>query len=198
MAETLKRLNAHAPADYPVGVPRKWIRHWIGKVTDSKFAEVAVVAKTSVAVAIVVFDHLIESAGYMNDGEGTFNVSPRHIAVSMRETEETIEAVLAVMREIGLVTPENRITAWTRRQFPVDDRDKSGSGGKTEQGASRPAASQPADGLEQDHRVIDLANWRPGAQLGAGSGKSGALRVRSQNQIQNPPPPSSARARAPR
>lgn len=96
----------------------RWYRAYEGTVTDAKLGEVALVAGCSRSVAIAAWHAILESAAAVNDG-GRFNVTARRIAVILCEPVATIEAVMAEMTQIGMVSSDC-VAAWARRQFESD------------------------------------------------------------------------------
>lgn len=97
----------------------RWYRAYEGTVTDAKLGEVALVAECSRSVAIATWHCLLESAASVNDG-GKFDATPRRVAVILGESPRVIEAAMAEMAALGMIS-DNTITAWSKRQYESDN-----------------------------------------------------------------------------
>lgn len=99
----------------------RWYRAYVGTVTDSKLAEVALIAGSTRSVAVAAWHALLEDCANNNNG-GQFSVSPRRIAAALCEPVALIEQVMAGFAEVGLVDGD-RACAWGKRQFEGDNAD---------------------------------------------------------------------------
>lgn len=97
----------------------RWYRRYEGTVTDPKLAEAAMIAEVSRSVAIAAWDCLLESAAERNNC-GTYDATPRRVAVILCEPPAKIEALFAAFVELGLIA-DGAISAWGKRQFQSDD-----------------------------------------------------------------------------
>lgn len=95
----------------------RWYRAYEGTVTDAKLGEVALVAGCSRSVAIAAWHALLESASTVNNG-GTFDVTPRRVAVILGEPVPTIEAVFAELTALGMIC-DGAVTAWRQIVAPL-------------------------------------------------------------------------------
>lgn len=96
----------------------RWYRAYEGTVTDAKLGEVSLIAECSRSVAIAAWHCILESAATSNAG-GSFDVSPRRVAVILYEKPALIEAVFDAFRELGMIQ-ENVVTSWKNRQYESD------------------------------------------------------------------------------
>lgn len=96
----------------------RWYRAYEGTTTDSKLAEVALIASCSRSVAIASWHAILESCAGMQDG-GRFDVTARRVAAALGEPVATIEAVFAGLVDVAMIT-DGRAANWTRRQFESD------------------------------------------------------------------------------
>lgn len=97
----------------------RWYRAYEGTVTDAKLAEAAMVADVSRAVSIAAWHCLLESAACKNNC-GSYETSPRRVAIILCEPVDRIEALFAAYDEIGL-TLDGAIAAWKKRQHESDN-----------------------------------------------------------------------------
>jgi hypothetical protein len=96
----------------------RWYRAYEGTVTDAKLHEAAVVAGVSRSVSIAAWHCLLESAAGRNNC-GSFDATPRRIAVILSEPPASIEALFAAFDELGLIG-DGAVASWKRRQFESD------------------------------------------------------------------------------
>ena len=97
----------------------RWYRAYEGTVTDAKLHEAAMVAGVSRSVAIAAWHCLLESAADRNNC-GSFDATPRRVAVILCEPVPTIDALFGAFEELGLIG-NGAVQAWKRRQFQSDD-----------------------------------------------------------------------------
>jgi hypothetical protein len=97
----------------------RWYRAYEGTVTDAKLGEAALIAGCSRSVAIAAWHCLLESAAVRNNC-GSFDATPRRVAVILCEPPAQIETLFAAFEEIGLIG-DGAVRAWKRRQFQSDD-----------------------------------------------------------------------------
>lgn len=97
----------------------RWYRAYEGTVTDAKLGEAALIAECSRSVAIAAWHCLLESAASRNNC-GTFDATPRRVAVILCEPPAKIELLFAAFDELGLIG-QGAVKSWSRRQFQSDD-----------------------------------------------------------------------------
>jgi hypothetical protein len=97
----------------------RWYRAYEGTVTDAKLGEAALIAECSRSVAIAGWHCLLESAASRNNC-GSFDATPRRIAVILCEPVAVIDALIAAFEELGLIA-NGAVASWQRRQFQSDD-----------------------------------------------------------------------------
>jgi hypothetical protein len=96
----------------------RWYRAYEGTVTDAKLAESALVAEVSRSVSIAAWHCILESAACVNNC-GSYDTSPRRVAVILCEPPSKIEGLFAAFVEMGLIV-EGSVKAWKKRQFESD------------------------------------------------------------------------------
>jgi hypothetical protein len=97
----------------------RWYRAYEGTVTDAKLGEAAMIAGCSRSVSIAAWHCLLESAATRNNC-GSFDATPRRVAVILCEPLEAVEKLLAAFEELGMVG-DGAVKAWRKRQFQSDD-----------------------------------------------------------------------------
>jgi hypothetical protein len=97
----------------------RWYRAYEGTVTDAKLAEAALIAGVSRSVSIAAWHCILESAAGKNNC-GSFDATPRRVAVILCEPVDMIAALLAAFDELGL-SENSTVSAWKKRQFQSDD-----------------------------------------------------------------------------
>lgn len=97
----------------------RWYRAYEGTVTDAKLGEAALIAGVSRSVAIAAWHCLLESAASKNNC-GSYDATPRRVAVILCEPAAPIEALLSAFEELGM-SEAGAIFAWKKRQFQSDD-----------------------------------------------------------------------------
>lgn len=97
----------------------RWYRAYEGTVTDAKLGEAALIAEVSRSVAIAAWHCLLESAAARNNC-GTFDATPRRVAVILCESPAKIEDLFAAFQELGMIG-EGAVKSWKKRQFQSDD-----------------------------------------------------------------------------
>lgn len=96
----------------------RWYRAYEGTVTDAKLGESALVAEVSRSVAIAAWHCILESAASVNNC-GSFDTSPRRVAVILCEPPAKIEGLFAAFSEVGLIC-DGGVKSWKKRQFESD------------------------------------------------------------------------------
>jgi hypothetical protein len=97
----------------------RWYRAYEGTVTDAKLGEAALIAGCSRSVAIAAWHCLLESAAVRNNC-GSYDSTPRRVAVILCEPPAQIETLFDAFEEIGLIG-DGAVRSWKRRQFQSDD-----------------------------------------------------------------------------
>jgi hypothetical protein len=96
----------------------RWYRAYEGTVTDPKLGEAALIAGVSRSVSIAAWHCLLESAAGRNNC-GSYDATPRRVAVILCEPLGQVEALFAAYAELGLIE-ESSVTSWKRRQYESD------------------------------------------------------------------------------
>lgn len=96
----------------------RWYRAYEGTVTDAKLAEAAAVADVSRAVSIAAWHALLENCATINNC-GSYEMTPRRVAVILFEPPESIERLFAAYAEIGLIN-NGTVLSWRKRQHESD------------------------------------------------------------------------------
>lgn len=96
----------------------RWYRAYEGTVTDAKLAEAALVADVSRSVSIAAWHAILESAACKNNS-GSFETTPRRVAVILCEPPAKIETLFAVFVELGMLD-EHGVASWSKRQHESD------------------------------------------------------------------------------
>jgi len=97
----------------------RWYRAYEGTVTDAKLGEAALIAEVSRSVAIAAWHCLLESAASRNNC-GSYDATPRRVAVILCEPAAKIEALFSAFDELGMIS-EGAVKSWKKRQFHSDD-----------------------------------------------------------------------------
>ena len=92
----------------------RWYRRYVGTVSDPKIAEAAVVADCSRSVVIATWDMVLESAAESNDA-GRFKATPRNVAATICEKQETVERVFSALLSLGMIEGDT-VCAWSKRR----------------------------------------------------------------------------------
>jgi 5-methylcytosine-specific restriction endonuclease McrA len=96
----------------------RWYRAYEGTVTDAKLGEAALIAEVSRSVSIAAWHAILESAACKNNS-GSYETTPRRVAVILCEPPVRIEALFAAFKELGMVD-EHGVSSWRKRQFQSD------------------------------------------------------------------------------
>lgn len=97
----------------------RWYRAYEGTVTDAKLGEAALISGVSRSVAIAAWHCLLESAATRNNC-GSFDATPRRVAVILCEPPASIEALFSAFDELGMIG-DGAVRSWRKRQFQSDD-----------------------------------------------------------------------------
>lgn len=104
-------------ADYDA----KWFRSWHGAPTDPKWLVVARKAQVAPGVVSAVFWALMDYASQNTDRGSVEGFDVETYAAFTGWEESEIIAVLAAMTNKGIITPDNRLAAWDKRQPKKED-----------------------------------------------------------------------------
>jgi hypothetical protein len=92
----------------------QWAKHYVGMVTDDKFAAAADIAAVNPLLPPVLFSALFERA--IENGDGTIaGFQPRVFAAKFRVELDEVGRTLAAFAELAIVVGD-RIINWTKRQ----------------------------------------------------------------------------------
>jgi hypothetical protein len=97
----------------------RWYRAYEGTVTDAKLGEAAMIADVSRSVAIAAWHCLLESAACKNNC-GSYETTPRRVAVILCEPGDKIEALFEAFSELNMIG-DGAVASWKKRQFQSDD-----------------------------------------------------------------------------
>lgn len=98
-----------------------WFRSWHGAPTDTKWLVIARHAKTIPANAAYVFWALEDYASQHADRGSVKGFDVEVCATYSGIEEDTISAILAALHEKGIITPDDRLVAWEKRQPKRED-----------------------------------------------------------------------------
>ena len=91
-----------------------WAKHYVGMVTDDKFAAAAEIAAVSPLLPPVLFSSLFERAAENGDGTIT-GFQPRVFAAKFRVGLDEVTRTLAAFAELAIVVAD-RLVNWAKRQ----------------------------------------------------------------------------------
>lgn len=101
-----------------------WLRLYHGTFNDPKWPLVARLSKQTVGVVVSIWTPLLEYASMNEDRGSVDKFCPEEIDVLYGYADGTTASVFQVMKERGIITPDNRIAAWDDRQ-PMETDDNS-------------------------------------------------------------------------
>ena len=93
-----------------------WLRLYHGTFNDPKWPLVARLSKQTVGVVVSIWTPLLEYASMNEDRGSVDKFCPEEIDVLYGYADGTTASVFQVMKERGIITPDNRIAAWDDRQ----------------------------------------------------------------------------------
>lgn len=93
-----------------------WLRLYHGTFNDPKWPLVARLSKQTVGVVVSIWTPLLECASMNEDRGSVDKFCPEEIDVLYGYADGTTASVFQVMKERGIITPDNRIAAWDDRQ----------------------------------------------------------------------------------
>lgn len=136
-----------------------WFRVYTGTVNDKKWPRIARDAGQPVGCVVSVWLALLESASSNIDRGAVDDFCPEDIDALYGYEDGTTESIVHAMRDRGLISPENRLTAWDKRQnIPTEDAPEDRRAYKREWArrkreesrmADSPASGQPVDSCGQ-------------------------------------------------
>ena len=137
-----------------------WFRVYTGTVNDKKWPRIARDAGQPVGCVVSVWLALLESASSNIDRGAVDDFCPEDIDALYGYDDGTTESIVHAMRDRGLISPENRLTAWDKRQnIPTEDAPENRRAYKREWArkkreesriADSPASGQPVDSCRHD------------------------------------------------
>ena len=137
-----------------------WFRVYTGTVNDKKWPRIARDAGQPVGCVVSVWLALLESASSNIDRGAVDDFCPEDIDALYGYDDGTTESIVHAMRDRGLISPENRLTAWDKRQnIPTEDAPEDRRAYKREWArrkreesrmADSPASRQPVDSCRHD------------------------------------------------
>jgi len=99
-----------------------WFRSWHGAPMDAKFLVVARNAGVTPGIVSWLFWHLCDIASSDSEDRGSISsFDPETASVWTGWPQEQIESALHAMREKGMITNENRLHNWEKRQPKRED-----------------------------------------------------------------------------
>ena len=102
-----------------------WFRVYNGTINDTKWPRIARDAKQSVGAVVSVWMALLECASMSDDRGSVDDFSPEDIDVLYGYDDGTTDSIFQAMKARGLISADNRLEAWAKRQSP-----ESGDAGK--------------------------------------------------------------------
>jgi len=100
---------------------QKWFRSWHGAPTDPKWLVVARKAQVAPGVVSAVFWALMDYASQHTDRGSVEGFDTETYAAFSGWEESEIMAILTAMINKGIITPDNRLAAWDKRQPKKED-----------------------------------------------------------------------------
>ena len=141
-----------------------WFRVYTGTVNDKKWPRIARDAGQPVGCVVSVWLALLESASSNIDRGAVDDFCPEDIDALYGYDDGTTESIVHAMRDRGLISPENRLTAWDKRQnIPTEDAPEDRRAYKREWArrkreesriADSPASGQPVDSCRHHKEKI--------------------------------------------
>lgn len=102
-----------------------WFRVYNGTINDTKWPRIARDSKQSVGAVVSVWMALLECASMSDDRGSVDDFSPEDIDVLYGYDDGTTDSIFQAMKARGLITSDNCLEAWAKRQSP-----ESGDAGK--------------------------------------------------------------------
>ena len=180
-----------------------WFRVYTGTVNDKKWPRIARDAGQPVGCVVSVWLALLESASSNIDRGAVDDFCPEDIDALYGYDDGTTESIVHAMRDRGLISPENRLTAWDKRQnIPAEDAPEDRRAYKREWArrkreesrmADSPASGQPVDSCGHD---VDTSG-QPVDSCGHHREKIREEKIREDNINTLPPTPSGGSGNVP-
>ena len=95
-----------------------WFRVYNGTINDTKWPRIARDSKQSVGAVVSVWMALLECASMSDDRGSVDDFSPEDIDVLYGYEDGTTDSIFQAMKARGLISPDNRLEAWDKRQSP--------------------------------------------------------------------------------
>lgn len=95
-----------------------WFRVYNGTINDTKWPRIARDSKQSVGAVVSVWMALLECASMSDDRGSVDDFSPEDIDVLYGYEDGTTDSIFQAMKARGLISPDNRLEAWAKRQSP--------------------------------------------------------------------------------
>ncbi len=95
-----------------------WFRVYTGTINDTKWPRIARDSKQSVGAVVSVWMALLECASMSDDRGSVDDFSPEDIDVLYGYDDGTTDSIFQAMKARGLITSDNRLEAWAKRQSP--------------------------------------------------------------------------------
>lgn len=167
-----------------------WFRVYTGTVNDKKWPRIARDAGQPVGCVVSVWLALLENASSNIDRGAVDDFCPEDIDALYGYDDGTTESIVHAMRDRGLISPENRLTAWDKRQnIPTEDAPEDRRAYKREWArrkreesrmADSPASGQPVDSCRhhkekiREDKIRDLkyTPLTPQGETGVGGDKT--------------------------
>lgn len=94
-----------------------WLRWYDGTISDAKWSIVALKAKTNIGTVVSIWAALLEHASRQEDRGSLVGFDGETIDALFGYEMGTAAAVYEALKEKGLITEDDRIAAWNKRQF---------------------------------------------------------------------------------
>lgn len=99
----------------------EWFRHYHGAIYDGKIFVVASLAGCKRHVASIIWMAILEHASASKNRGSIDGFNPKMTALALELDVDTVERVVAAMRECDLIASDGRITNWEKRQPKRED-----------------------------------------------------------------------------
>lgn len=94
-----------------------WLRWYDGTISDAKWSIIALKAKTNIGTVVSIWAALLEHASRQEDRGSLVGFDGETIDALFGYEMGTASAVYEALKEKGLITEDDRIAAWNKRQF---------------------------------------------------------------------------------
>lgn len=104
-----------------------WFKWWDGTAADIKLRMIAEESGTSVAVVLGIWVYLLEKASVNEDRGYIGGIERGLMNYTLKLDNETVETVCNGFKKAGVVTSDDYVTEWNKRQAKRENQEPSGS-----------------------------------------------------------------------